>query len=227
MGHKHTGKDLKIGFELHGKDLFTLTETDFDIEKNEMIFAVEGFDAVGKSYFIKNSNLFQSFRLNVAEKRMNIDTITWTPSFKRIDYSNCFIPSLTFFQLFEKNLISFKKKQGIIVDRCLISSIIYDKLKNQVNINELNPSLNEFKDMVKDIYKKNNVFNIYINHKDKDTAQILFNNMLLKDNRNSYDQFGSFESYWEEYQMFDQEYKRLLDEICDNQWIEISLDIKE
>ena len=181
--------------------LLDVFDKEIEIKTIPRIIFVEGFDCTGKSTFIESFCALNGFEL-------------WEPKY-HTDYPNSVLPynhryalGIALIDLVEDGITI---EDPIIVNRGIISGLVYNKLYSQ-GISNMNTE--EFLDYSISKYSDPALIHtIYINHKSKENAQKLYESSRKRNNE-SYDDFESFESYMEEYSRFNSEYLRVLNEIC-------------
>lgn len=152
------------------------------VKKNN-IYIVEGFDGVGKDYYISKNLADKSFY------RPNYDVYdrffgrqdSWCIGFSIFDFLSKFT----------------KTKNEVVINRCIASSLVYSELYNGKL--HLHPDLNK----LIDFYKKNKHFqeanHIHISHKDYDTALCMYEELSRRDFKEELDNFEGFAEYWKRY----------------------------
>lgn len=90
---------------------------------------------------------------------------------------------------------------NLIVDRGILSTLIYSKDKTDVVMEKIAPLMKQHNDEV-----------WVISHKSKDVAQLKFNNRKLENRGfDPHSNFEDFESYWEQYLEYDKIQKTKID----------------
>lgn len=180
---------------------------------NAKVLIVEGFESVGKTHFI-NSISSTSHDVKVWDPRKIYDLSS--DSTKIVPYEYRYVLNLALIDLAMNNLLT---DNLVVVDRGLISGVVYSVAKGQDN----NVLSLEFLNIVKELYTSGLVHNIYIKHDNKDTAYKLYD-CSLNDNsvKESYDRFSGFDEYYSEHAKFDRLFSHYLKTLCGNNYTVLS-----
>lgn len=104
---------------------------------------------------------------------------------------------------------------NVILDRGIVSSMVYGRLKDNFDGEHLERYLDDLNDIGAEI--------VYLYHKDLDSARKIFES-AQKDRKGEVDEYDpkNFDDYWTEYKKFDIEYMRCLYEI-ENKYSNITI----
>ena len=151
--------------------------------KHNSIYIIEGYDGVGKDYYVKN---------NLSEKdfyRPNHELLD-----KFISRNDSYLVGFSIF-----DFLSRIRKTGVevIINRCIASSLVYSELYN--GRLHLHPNLDE----LIEFYKNNRHFqeanHIHVCHSSMESARKIYNLMSNRSDNEELDEFDGFLDYWKCY----------------------------
>lgn len=174
-----------------------------------MIYACEGFDAVGKDTFIKQclTGLRPSYRPEylVFDKYLMRDD-AWLIGLSIVDL------------LSKSKLID---ESDVLLNRWLPSSYVYarlnaqdasdDTLDSQV-VDKFLSILNDYTSIDPEIFSKFQIF--HVRHKDASTAYNVYMSSISRIDNEELDNFSSFEDYWIRYKQAEELYDLFYSELA-------------
>lgn len=177
------------------------------------LLIVEGFESVGKTHFINNV-VVSNKNIKAWSPRKIYDLST--DSTEVVPYDHRYVLNLAIIDLAKEGLLS---DEVVMVDRGLISGVVYSLAKNQEN-QLLTPG---FLEVVKKLYTSKSVYNIYLSHPSIEVADKLYH-LTQEDSsvKESYDKFSDFDEYVQEYKKFNKLYMYYLDKLCGSNYSVLS-----
>lgn len=169
-----------------------------EIPKSTRVIIVEGFEKTGKSTYLRG--LHKNYGMRVIDP----DYHNKLGAFYQMDYSDRYIINLSLIDCISNGIIEVSPDSILAINRGVVSGAAYAEIYNQ----RLNCDIDKVLTRMAHLYRKLGVHHIYVEHQNSYAAKDIY---YKADATESYDEFGGFEDYWNNYQKFDNYFAYLFD----------------